>query len=98
MNTITNSYKQPFDIEDFHELFIFKLRSRESSAPVKNQWNYSLQFLTELDIQREEVDEHVSLRSQKGTASSFWNLDSIGNQNYRNDGGSLQEIPRTYRL
>mgnify|MGYP007022686816 CR=1 FL=1 len=37
MNTITNSYKQPFDIEDFHELFIFKLRSRESSAPVKNQ-------------------------------------------------------------
>ena len=70
MNTITNSHKQPFDIEDFHELFIFKLRSRESSAPVKNQWNYSLQFLTELDFQIGEVDEHVN--SQKWTAFGIW--------------------------
>ena len=62
--------RQSFYIEDFHELFICKLRSRESSAPVKNQWNYSLQFLTELDIQRGEVDEHVN--SQKWTASGIW--------------------------
>ena len=62
--------RQSFYIEDFYELFICKLRSRESSAPVKNQWNYSLQFLTELDIQRGEVDEHVN--SQKWTASGIW--------------------------